>query len=196
MAKRGRRKRVESGGDDGGARDTGRQRMVYRSGNSWVVAVPQWVRAAVDRPEGGLVYWHDVRAHEAVLSNAPRRRAGHPHGSAMQRTIDQLRRQVRQLQEQLAQRPLAVLHEGKAVGWAEASKYYLTISADLEVIRNEVRELAARMPFGRRSKGRRVVTVPAPVLGRDDDPSPSASPSLVEQGSPASGAASPQAAHV
>lgn len=195
MAKRGRRKRVEGGPDEESARDVGRQRMVYRAGNSWVVAVPLWARRALDRVEGGLVYWHDVRAHEVVLSNTPRRAAGHPHGAAMQKTIDRLRRETVLLRRQLRARPLATLHEGKAVGWAEASKYYLKIEADLEVIRDEVRELAARMPFRRRRGRLRGVATGADVAVSEPRPDLPLPVDVSSGGAAASEGEALQAAH-
>lgn len=165
MAKLGRKKVEEpSTPEQGEARDHGRQRTLYRAGNSWVVAVPLWARRLVDRVEGGSVYWHEHRAGEVVLSAEPKRGGGRLGGASAERQIGRLTRENLRLRRRLRARPLAALNEQIGPVMMQAIKVGLPITATIEETRDLVREVLSRIPWRGPRRPRRVEKVPAPVL--------------------------------
>jgi antitoxin component of MazEF toxin-antitoxin module len=172
------------------------QRHVYRVGNSTVVAVPKLVRKHMKLEAGAPVYWHTVRAGEAVLTRRPARTGGHPEGLALQRQLDAARSEIERLERRLAGRDQAVLHEGKSVGWAEASKYYAKIEGDIAAVHELVRSIDARLPFRRRRRSPRAEppTRAVAVAGSVDaipSPDPPSTSAVVDGGADTSGAEPP-----
>ena len=177
---RERRQEVEQ------AKDHGRQRTIYRVGNSYVVPVPLWARQLIDRIDGGSVYWHESRPHEIVLTSEPKRAAGRPPGAAAERTIARLTRENLRLRRRLRARPLGVLGEQISQVMMQAIKVGLPIEATLDETRDLVRDIHARLPYRRNAGPRRskraapdVETAPGP-----DTYAPRDAPSPVEPGDP------------
>lgn len=130
------------------------QRHAYKVGHSVVVAIPATVQEHVGVELGAPLYWFTTRRGEVVLTSRAKRIGGHPEGLALQRQLDAARAEIERLRRRLAGRDQAVLHEGKSVGWAEASKYYSKLEGDIAGLAAAVRELSARVPFRRRSRRR------------------------------------------
>lgn len=167
MGKRGRKPEVgEVPPEVAEAREHGRQRTLYRAGNSWVVPVPLWARVLVDRRTGGSVYWHEWRGGEVILSGEPKRPAGRPHGAALQGQIVRLTRENTRLRRRLRARPLAAQTEEIWQVMMKALPVALPIMATAEETRDLVREILARIPWRGRTpsppRRRAAVTVPGP----------------------------------
>lgn len=195
MGKRGRKKRVGGSRSEDQAREEGRQRIVYRQGNSWVVAVPVWVRQVLACVEGGAVYWHDAGRGAVVLSDSPTRSRGAAVVTSMERELGRLRRVNARLQRRVLARPLKALHEGKSVGWAEAQRYYQKLAVDIERVLGRLDEWERRYSFRPRVGRRRVERVVAPVLDEEPRPDPSPPAAPASGGDAAVGGEAPRAAH-
>lgn len=181
MVKLGRKKVEEpSTREQGEARDHGRQRTLYRAGNSWVVAVPLWARRLVDRVEGGSVYWHEERSGEVVLSAEPKRGGGRPRGEAAQRQIGRLTRENLHLRRRLRARPLAALNEQIGPVMLQAIKVGLPITATIEETRDLVREVLARIPWRGSSPRKAKRSSPSPPP--EAEPAPSTDPAAPGSG--------------
>jgi antitoxin component of MazEF toxin-antitoxin module len=141
------------------------QRHAYRVGNSVVVALPKRVREHLGVEVGEQLYWYTTRPQEAVVTKRAQRTGGHPEGLALQRQLDAARAEIEVLRRKLAGRDQRVLHEGKSVGWAEASRYYAKLEGDIAAVRELVQSIAARLPFRRRPRARALAAQvePAPA---------------------------------
>lgn len=173
MAKAGRRKvRAARSPEEAQARDEGKQRRLYRAGNSWVVAVPKWVRKAVGRAKGGHVYWHVGPRGSVGLTGSPERVGGRPPGEALQQQIERLERENTKLRRRLRARPLAVFNEGASAGASAVLRQTVTASGDIAAMLDRLKrieEQLGRMPWARRTRRERtarhqVEQAPAPLL--------------------------------
>jgi hypothetical protein len=172
--KRKRPRKVEADEDreKAQAKDEGRQRQLYRSGNSYVVPVPPWVRSLMEKRDGGSVYWHEFRPGEGILSAEPRRVGGHPSGDAAQRRIGRLTRENLLLRRRLRAHPEKVFNVGASMGMAHVFRQTTPIEGDLAAILERLDRMEAalaQMPWARRARRQRaperqVEAVTAPVL--------------------------------
>jgi hypothetical protein len=180
------------------AKDEGRQRQLYRSGNSFVVPVPPWVRALIGKRDGGSVYWHEFRPGEAILSAEPKRIGGHPSGDAAQRRLGRLTRENLLLKRRLRARPEKVFNAGASMGAAHVLRQSIPIEGDLAAIMerlDRIEDALARMPWARRGRRQRAAPDVERAPGPDTyaSPVPSSSPDSIEQGAGTSGRSAPGA---
>lgn len=192
-------------------------RWARKKGSKWIIALPPEVRAWLGISHKTRLYWHCARGKEAALTVGPARVGGRAAVAQLTRDLAAARSEIDAVRRRDDSRDRSMYAEGFAHGYLQAYERLVTPtgpSAERGRRRSLYRwafPLAAgvvdpkqvgprpapskpRMN-ARTRRAKKVETVVAPVLGPDDQPPPDPSPSLVEQGSPASGAASPQAAH-
>jgi hypothetical protein len=164
----------------------GEQRRIGRRGNSWVVPVPRAIRAHLRRLDGGDVFWHLGAAREAHVTSGAQRIGGKPPGARLDRDLDQARREIERLRARIAARPTAVYNEGVNEGRMQHMGELVKLGAALDTLIAEVRALADRLPFTRRTRPARAArpqpsdVIPTPVLSPPSEAS--------DEGDAASGA--------
>lgn len=152
--KRGKRLLQDLTPDERKAVEHGRQRQLYRSGNSWVVPVPPWARRIIARPQGGAVYWFEFRPGELVLTAEPTRAGGRPHGEKLMQQLQKLSRENTRLRRRLRAWPLGQLAQADNVGAMKGLRALLPEHALLEEIAALLRDVSARLPFRARRRDR------------------------------------------
>ena len=98
------------------------QRHVFRLSRSLVLAVPPQVRRHLGVTRGMPVYWHLVRAHEAVVSLAAERAGGHPEGLKLARALAVAHAEVARLTQRNEARDRTMYAEGYNVGYLHAQE--------------------------------------------------------------------------
>lgn len=142
-----------------------------------VVSVPADISRRLVLAEGALVYWAHPRTGQALLSVKPTAARGPERRDAACSSCAAYQREIERLRARLADRPLRVVNQGVAQGWAQATRHLGPLDVRLDAIEAALRDLSERMPFARRAPraGRRaartVQVVPAPPLeGVQDAP--------------------------
>lgn len=166
MAKLGRKKGKEpSSPEEAEVRDAGRQRQVYKAGNSWVVAVPLWARKRIGVVGGGSVYWHDKRHEEVALTTSAKRIAGRPIGLALQRTVDRFRRENTLLRRQLRQAGAKAWNQYRSEEVGREIHLRISGLPALAAINDRLRDLSAGVDEIGRMVWRHVQSDPPPPSG-------------------------------
>jgi len=148
----------------------GEQRRVALRGTSWVVPVPRVVRRHLGILRGGDLYWHVGPKGEAFVTISDRRIGGKPPGARVARDLTAALSHIERLEHRLAARPTAVYNEGVNEGRTRHLGELIKLGVQLDTLTAEVRALAERLPFTRRTRSARgararsVDVIPTPVL--------------------------------
>jgi len=168
MAKRGRAKRATESADAAARAHEGQQRRIFRQGGSWVVPVPWWARRAIDRADGGAIYWHDAGHGAVMLTNSPTRATGSAVLISMERELNRLRRENDRLQRKARARPLKVLNEGVNQGVGVGLKLDAAMAYAFDTLDKRLARIEESLPWNwrnrSRARGKPSPSAPPPAL--------------------------------
>jgi hypothetical protein len=121
-----------------------------------VVGLPAAIARHLVIARGARVYWGMPRAGQALLSVKPRAGQRSERREENCPSCAAYRKEIEQLRARLADRPLRVLNQGVAQGWAQAQHHLGVTSDKLDAIVAGVEDIRARLPFTRRARRPRV----------------------------------------